>query len=238
MYGTYHMTNPTTFYNREDRWQAPHELYYASEVEMAPYYVLAQLPQAAQPEFMLMLPLSVYGKNQVAGWLAGLCDGPNYGKLVAFRFPKGRFVDGPAQIESRLNSDARFSGDLTLWDQHGSRVIRGNLVMLPLSGNQLIAIEPIYIEAEQTKIPNLARVVLAQLLPDDRRIEWAATLKDVENLFISATASPAAGASRPGGDQLERARLVFDAMQKAYAQGDFARYGQLLDELKVILSSE
>ncbi len=238
MYGTYHMTNPTTFYNREDRWQVPRELYRASEIEMAPYYVLAKLPQAAKPEFMLMLPLSVYGKNQVAGWLAGLCDGSNYGKMVAFRFPKGRFVDGPAQIESRINSDARFSGDLTLWDQHGSQVIRGNLVMLPLSGNQLIAIEPVYIEAEQTKIPNLARVVLAQLLPDDRRIEWAATLKDVENLFIGATVTPLQAVSPAGGDRLEQARLIFDAMQKAYAQGDFAHYGQLLDQLNKVLSPE
>ena len=100
-------------------------------------------------------------------------DGDNYGKMVAFRFPKGTFIDGPAQVESRINSDSRFSGDLTLWDQHGSQVIRGNLIVLPLNGTQLIAIEPVYIEAEQTKIPTLARIVLAQLLPDDRKIEWA-----------------------------------------------------------------
>jgi len=238
MYGTYHMTNPTTFYNREDRWQVPRELYRAAEVEMAPYYVLAQLPAAAKPEFMLMLPLSVYGKNQVAGWLAGLCDDAHYGKMVAFRFPKGRFVDGPAQIESRINSDARFSGDLTLWDQHGSQVIRGNLIMLPLAGNQLIAIEPVYIEAEQTKIPTLARVVLAQLLPDDRRIEWAPTLKGVEDLLVGAETVPATAASPAGNDRLERARVVFEAMQKAYAHGDFARYGQLLEELNQLLEPE
>ncbi|HXQ47602.1 MAG TPA: UPF0182 family protein, partial [Caulobacteraceae bacterium] len=100
MYGTYHMTNPTTFYNREDRWEVPKELYLNSEVEVQPYYVTAQLPGAQSSEFMLMLPLSVAGKNQMAGWLAGRSDGDNYGKLVAFRFPKGRFVDGPAQVES------------------------------------------------------------------------------------------------------------------------------------------
>jgi len=239
MYGTYHMTNPTTFYNREDRWEVPRELYRSSEIEMPPYYVLAQLPGAARPEFLLMLPLSVYGKNQMAGWLAGLCDGDNYGKMVAFRFPKGRFVDGPAQIESRINSDARFSGDLTLWDQHGSQVIRGNLIALPLNGNQLIAIEPVYIEAEQTKIPNLARVVLAQLLPDDRRIEWAPTLKAVEALFVGASVPQPATASAPAGaDRLAQARIVFEAMQKAYANGDFARYGELLDQLNKILSPE
>ena len=134
MYGTYHMTNPTTFYNREDRWEVPHELYRNSEIAMLPYYVTTQLPGSGKPEFLLMLPLSVAGKNQMAGWLAGLSDGENYGKMVAFRFPKGTFIDGPAQVESRISSDSRFSGDLTLWDQHGSQVIRGNLIVLPLVG--------------------------------------------------------------------------------------------------------
>jgi len=240
IYGTYHMTNPTTFYNREDRWQVPRELYRDREIEMAPYYVVTQMPGAVKPEFLLMLPLSVYGKNQMAGWLAGLCDGPNYGKMVAFRFPKGRFVDGPAQIESRINSDSRFSGDLTLWDQHGSLVIRGNLIVLPLNGNQLIAIEPIYIEAEQTKIPTLTRVVLAQLLPDDRKIEWAPSLKEVEYLFVGASTPVSAQAGVAAlavvDGRVARARAVFEAMQKAYAAGDFAHYGELLQELGRILS--
>jgi uncharacterized protein len=239
MYGTFHMTNPTTFYNREDRWQVPRELYRDREIETAPYYVVAQLPGAAKPEFLLMLPLSVYGKNQMAGWLAGLCDGPNYGKMVAYHFPKGRFVDGPAQIESRINSDSRFSGDLTLWDQHGSLVIRGNLIVLPLNGYQLIALEPIYIEAEQTKLPTLTRIVLAQLLPDDRRIEWAPSLKEVESLFVGASAPAPTFAVAPSSDvtgRVARARAVFEAMQKAYADGNFARYGELLQELGKILA--
>lgn len=153
---------------------------------MPPYYVTTQLPGSDKPEFLLMLPLSVAGKNQMAGWLAGLSDGENYGKMVAFRFPKGIFIDGPAQVESRISSDSRFSGDLSLWDQRGSRVIRGNLIVLPLADNQLIVIEPVYIEAEQTKIPMLARVVLGQLLPDDRKIEWASTLTDAERLLVGA----------------------------------------------------
>jgi len=210
MYGTYHMTNPTTFYNREDRWEVPHELYRDREIEMRPYYVIAQLPNAETPEFLLMLPLSVAGKNQMAGWLAGLSDGDNYGKMVAFRFPKGTFIDGPAQVESRINSDSRFSGELTLWDQHGSQVIRGNLLVLPLNGNQLIAIEPVYIEAEQTKIPTLARIVLAQLLPDDRKIEWAKSLKDAEDLLVGASIrSNVSSAAVETDDRLSRARAYF-----------------------------
>ena len=238
MYGTYHMTNPMTFYNREDRWEIPHELYRDREIEVRPYYVIAQLPNAAKPEFLLMLPLSVAGKNQMAGWLAGLSDGDNYGKMVAFRFPKGTFIDGPAQVESRINSDSRFSGDLTLWDQHGSQVIRGNLIVLPLNGNQLIAIEPVYIEAEQTKIPTLARIVLAQLLPDDRKIEWARSLKDAEDLLVGASVRASASpANMEMDDRLERARAVFQDMQHQYASGNYARYGELLQQLEKLLTS-
>jgi uncharacterized protein len=236
MYGTYHMTNPTTFYNREDRWEIPHELYRNFEIEMLPYYVTTQLPGTDKPEFLLMLPLSVAGKNQMAGWLAGRCDGDNYGKLMAFRFPKGTFIDGPAQVESRINSDSRFSGNLTLWDQHGSHVIRGNLIVLPLAGNQVIVIEPVYIEAEQTKIPTLARVVLGQLLPDDRKIEWASNLPDAERLLVGmAFANTTPSASEASNDTLERARAVFREMQQEYASGNFSRYGELLQQLGKLL---
>jgi uncharacterized membrane protein (UPF0182 family) len=235
MYGTYHMTNPMTFYNREDRWEIPRELYRTAEIEMLPYYVTAQLPETAKPEFLLMLPLSVAGKNQMAGWLAGLCDGDNYGKMVAFRFPKGTFVDGPAQVESRISSDSRFSGELTLWDQHGSRVIRGNLLVLPLVDNELIIIEPVYIEAEQTKIPTLARVALGQLLPDDRKIEWASTLPDAERLLVGAPAAVAGGKTETEVERLERARALFREMQQEYAAGNFARYGELLQQLGKLL---
>jgi uncharacterized membrane protein (UPF0182 family) len=218
------------------RWEIPRELYRTAEIEMLPYYVTTQLPGADKPEFLLMLPLSVAGKNQMAGWLAGLSDGENYGKMVAFRFAKGIFIDGPAQIASRISSDSRFSGDLTLWDQHGSRVIRGNLVVLPLVDNQIVMIEPVYIEAEQTKIPTLARVVLGQLLPDDRKIEWASTLPDAERLLVGATATvPGAPNTETGADRLERARAVFQEMQQEYASGNFARYGELLQQLGKLL---
>jgi len=214
---------------------------FTTEIAMLPYYVTTQLPGRDKPEFLLMLPLSVAGKNQMAGWLAGLSDGENYGKMVAFRFPKGTFIDGPAQVESRISSDSRFSGDLTLWDQHGSQVIRGNLIVLPLVDNQLIAIEPVYIEAEQTKIPMLARVVLGQLLPDDRKIEWANTLTEAERLLVgapvptSATGAPDKGTSN---EMLERARALFGEMQREYASGNFARYGELLQQLGKLLQPQ
>jgi uncharacterized protein len=127
-----------------------------------------------------------------------------------------------------------------LWDQHGSQVIRGNLIVLPLNGNQLIAIEPVYIEAEQTKIPTLARVVLAQLLPDDRKIEWARSLAEAEDLLVGAPVRPVApaGETDTDVDRLDRARAVFREMQQQYASGNFARYGELLQQLEKLLAPQ
>jgi len=243
MYGTYHMSFSATFYNREDRWEVPHELLRNQEIELSPYYVTTQLPKNDKPEFLLMLPMAVAGKNQMAGWLAGRSDGENYGKFIAFRFPKGMFIDGPAQIESRINSDSRFSPDLSLWDQHGSDVIRGNLIVLPLAGNQLIAIEPIYLEAEETKIPTLTRVVLGQLLPNDRRIEWASTLSDAENLLVGGQAQaqanvPSFAGAKPDVARLEQAHAVFEEMKRQYAAGNYSKYGELLQQLEKLLSAQ
>src|SRR5215469_4416491 len=125
-----------------------------------------------------------------------------------------------------------------LMAQHGSSVIRGNLIILPLNGNQLVAIEPIYIEAEQTRIPTLARVVFGQLLPDDRKIEWASTLSESEALVAGSQAPATAVAPPPAAtepDQLQRAQALFRQMQQAYANGDFAHAGELMQELARIL---
>ncbi len=237
MYGTFHMTNPMVFYNREDRWQVPRELFRSEEIEMSPYYVTAQLPGASRPEFMLMLPLSVAGKNQMSGWMAGLCDGDNYGKLIVYKLPKGVFVDGPAQVESRISSTDRMSQDLTLWDQHGSTVIRGNLLVLPLKDDKLVVIEPIYVEASQTKIPQLTRVVFGQLLPGDQQIVWAPQLEQAEQLFVGA--APQSVASRPGdADEtgtIAQVRAVFGRLLADFRAGEFAKAGQALQELKGVL---
>jgi uncharacterized protein len=121
-----------------------------------------------------------------------------------------------------------------LWDQHGSQVIRSNLIVLPLNGNQLIAIEPVYIEAEQTKIPTLARVVLAQLLPDDRKIESAQSLTEPEDLLVGASVRAAASANEAETDanRLDRAHAVFQEMQQQYAKCNFTRFGELLQQLE------
>ena len=126
-----------------------------------------------------------------------------------------------------------------MWDQHGSRVIRGNLIVLPLNGNQLIAIEPVYIEAEQTRIPTLARVVLAQLMPDNRRIEWANSLNNAEDLLVGSRMQPAMSSTEAETEagRLDRARAIFEEMRQQYASGNFTGYGELLQQLEKLLSS-
>jgi uncharacterized membrane protein (UPF0182 family) len=118
-------------------------------------------------------------------------------------------------------------------------VIRGNLVILPLNGNQLIAMEPVYIEAERTKIPTLARVVLAQLLPDDRKIEWARSLMEAEDLLVGAAVRPviSSAEAETDADRLDRARNLFQEMQRQYASGNFTRYGELMQQLQKLLGS-
>ncbi len=128
VYGTYHMTNPTTFYNREDRWEVPHELYRSSEIAMLPYYVMTQLPGSDKPEFLLMLPLAVAGKNQMAGWLAGRSDGDNYGKMVAFRFPKG--ISSTARHRWNHGS-ARTAGSPVI-SHFGISTVRGSFAAISL----------------------------------------------------------------------------------------------------------
>ena len=232
MYGTYHMTNPTTFYNREDRWEVPRELYRNSEIEVQPYYVMAQMP-GRQP-----------GIHADAAAVGGGQE-PDGG--VARRPVRRRQLRQAGRLPLSQGAVRRRPGADRVADQFGQplfgrpdacgtstarSVIRGNLIILPLAGDQLVAIEPIYIEAEQTGIPTLARVVFGQLMPDDRKIEWAS---------ISATPRPSwpgspwnnrqgRGIDRNHRSQTgsSKARSVFRDMQQEYAAGNFARDGEPL----------
>lgn len=245
MYAKYHMTNPQTFYNQEDLWEVPKELYYGKYVPMDPYYVTSQLPDSSLPEFMLMRPMTVAKKNLMAGWLAGLCDGDNYGKLIAYRFQKGVSVEGPAQVESNISSKDEMARQLTMWDQRGSKVIRGNLLILPI-GESLIAVEPVYIEDEnqEQRIPQLTRVIFGQLMPGRQNIVWANTLADAQNVLVGALErtlaqpSGATTAQAVTGETIDTVRKIFGEMRSAFSSGDFNLAGQKLEQLKRILQPE
>lgn len=155
----YHMTNPQVFYNQEDVWELPREIYERTEVEMEPYYVITRLPGEAKEEFILMLPFTPLGKGNMVAWLAARNDGDAYGELVLYRFGKQEVTFGPLQFEARVNQDTEISRELTLWSQQGSRVIRGNLIIVPIA-DTLLYVEPLFLQAERGEIPELKQVIV------------------------------------------------------------------------------
>ena len=161
-YRTFHMRDPQVFYNKEDIWEIAHNLFGQSgqPEPVQPTYVVATLPGEKQPEFLLILPFTPRAKDNLIGWMAARCDGDHLGELVFFQLPKQQLVYGPMQIESRIDQDQNISKDLTLWNQQGSRVLRGNIIALPVTGGFLY-VETIYIQANEARMPQLKKVVLA-----------------------------------------------------------------------------
>lgn len=165
MLTNFHMTDPTVFYNKEDAWDIPQEFFGNKPQNITPYYTIMQIPGSGQSEFVLMLPFtpassSTNTRNNMIAWIAARMDGKHYGELILFKLPKNIEIDGPLQIESRIDQDPEISKQLALWNQQGSSVIRGNLLVLPIQGN-FIYIEPIYLQATQGgNIPEMKRVIM------------------------------------------------------------------------------
>jgi uncharacterized membrane protein (UPF0182 family) len=146
-YAQYHMQDVQVFYNQEDLWEPPDEIYGDNRQRMKPYYIIIKLPDEDKEEFLLMLPYTPSKKDNMIGWLAARSDLPNYGHLLVYKLSKEKLVYGPMQIEARIDQQTDISRELSLWGQRGSRVIRGNLLAIPVS-NSFIFVEPIYLEAE------------------------------------------------------------------------------------------
>jgi uncharacterized protein len=161
-YRIFHMRDPQVFYNKEDIWEVAHTLSGQSgqPKSMQPTYVVATLPGEKEPEFLLILPFTPRGKDNLIGWMAARCDGDRLGDLVYFQLSKQQLMYGPMQIESRIDQDQNISKDLTLWNQQGSHVLRGNIIALPVTGGFLY-VESIYIQAGEARMPQLKKVVLA-----------------------------------------------------------------------------
>ena len=196
-YGLYHMTNPSTFFNREDLWTPATEAGVDSNgqrstQEMQPNYVLMNLPGESGMEFVNILPFTPSNRNNLIGWIAGRSDGANYGTAVAYTFPKTRLVDGPSQIEARIDQNAQISGQLTLWNQQGSHVHRGNLLVIP-TGTALLYAEAIYLQADRSPMPELRLVVLA--LQD--RLAYGTTFEAALSSLFSGTESSITTVAQP-----------------------------------------
>ena len=160
VYNAYHMKDPKVFYNQEDYWQIPNVVYRGGQQKMFPYYIIMRLPQIKDEEYILMLPLTPSKKDNMVAWMCARCDAPHYGELIVYTLPKEKLIYGPMQIEARINQKPEISSELTLWGQQGSRVIKGNQLVIPIK-NSFIYVEPVYLQSGQGQIPELKRVIVA-----------------------------------------------------------------------------
>jgi uncharacterized protein len=183
---TYHMTDPQVFYNREDQWRAPTEIYASETQRVEPYYLIMKLPQEETEEFILLRLFTPAQRNNLIAWLAARSDGDRYGLRLLYRFPKQELVFGPEQIEARINQDPEISQRISLWDTQGSRAQQGNLLVIPIE-RSLIYVEPLYLVAEQNQLPALTRVIMVY----KNRIAMAPTLSAVLSAVFLEEPEPA-----------------------------------------------
>jgi hypothetical protein len=254
VFGLYHTHNAKVFFQREDVWSVAQQVGLDDQGRrqsqpIDPYYVLMQLPsEAKKNEFVLILPFTPANRNNMIGWMAGRCDPENYGKLLVYNFPASRLIDGPLQIEARIDQDATLSGQFTLWNQQGSRVLRGHLLVIPI-GRSLMYVEPIYLQAQQSPMPELRLVVLAT----QDKLGYGPSFAEAMASVFGEAAKPAEE-KRPagetpsrGGEQkpvpsatpsqtlqelINRAIQEFDDYQRLTAQGKLAEAGQKLEQHK------
>lgn len=236
VYSTYHMKDPKVFYNKEDAWQIPNEIYgTGQQIPVEPYYIIMKLPGETKEEFVLMNSYTPIKKNNMNAWLAARSDGSNYGKLLLFKFPKDKLIYGPSQIEAKFDQDSDISEQLTLWSQQGSSVTRGNLLVIPIQ-DSILYIEPLYIQADKGQLPELKRV----LVSDGERVVMEKTLDiALESLFGKSTApTETADEEKPdesAGELANQAQDYYENILKAMEDGDWAGIGENLDKLGLII---
>jgi uncharacterized membrane protein (UPF0182 family) len=256
VYNLYHTQNPKIFFQREDVWSIARQITLDKDgkkqsTPIDPYFVLMQLPGEEQAnEFVMIMPFTPANRNNLIGWMAGRSDGENYGKLLVYNFPTSRLIDGPLQIDARIDQNAQLSSQFTLWNQQGSRVIRGHLLVIPI-GRSVLFVEPVYLQAQHSPMPELRIVVLAT----HEKLAYGSTFSEaMTNLFgEAAQAPPPSGQSGPlpgetgppaTGDKpaptatpsqnlqqlVDRAIQEFEEYQRLTAQGKYGEAGQKLEQ--------
>ncbi|HOO53809.1 MAG TPA: UPF0182 family protein [Methanothrix sp.] len=238
IYRNYHMKDPQVFYNREDAWDIPTEVYEGDRQTVEPYYVIMKTPGSERgEEFMLIQPFTPRSKNNMIAWMCAKSDEPDYGDIVVFKFPKDQLIYGPLQIEARIDQDTEISEQLTLWSQKGSSVIRGNLLVIPIE-RSLLYVEPLFLRAENSELPELKRVIVAydgQVAMEETLEEALATIFE----FAPETAVPGTAAGR--GEDLSTAELIGEAgdlyrsAQDQLRAGNWSGYGEDIDRLGEVI---
>jgi uncharacterized membrane protein (UPF0182 family) len=237
VYAKYHMRDPDVFYNQEDLWVRATEKYYDDVKPVEPYYVMWRQPGSDQAEFVLMLPFTPRNRQVLIGWIAGLCDGENYGRFLAYKFPKERRVLGPQQVETKIDQHRELSSQLTLWDQHGSSVIRGNVLAIPIE-DTLVYVEPIYLQADTAAYPELR---LVSVMHGDR-LSYAPTFEEALAGLFDESGEPGLPAVSSGPPPMQTlsadrqvARDAFDRYLAAQAEHRFSDAAVALERLDVAL---
>jgi len=239
LYQTYHMEAADVFYNREDLWQFPRQPGGDGISTMTPYYIIMRLPGEPQAEFFLMLPMVPSRRDNMIAWLAARCDAPDYGKLIVYEFPKDKLVYGPFQIEARINQTTEISQQLTLWNQMGSRVIRGaNLLVIPID-NSILYVSPLYLRAEHGHLPELKRVIAAY----GERVVMKETLAEALSALFTESGSAPVASSRteetpPASPTANQSREALDRYNQAVERlkaGDWKGFGTQFDAMRELL---
>src|SRR5690554_4220178 len=254
------MNNPEVFYNKEDLWNIANERYAGSTVRVEPYYIIIKLPDEEREEFVLMLPFTPVNRNNMIAWMAARSDGDNYGELLLYRFSKDRLIYGPMQVESRIDQEPEISQLLSLWSQRGSQVIRGNMLVIPIE-ESILYVEPVFLQAENSQLPELKRIVVAY----ENRIVMKQNLdealeaifgmapavdidEELEEEFIEEVGELEIDDETETIDDLDdreipetvtelslKAMELYESANESAQSGDWASYGNYLEELKNIL---
>jgi uncharacterized membrane protein (UPF0182 family) len=244
LHSTFHMTDPQTFYNREDQWQIPT---WGQDRRASPFMrrIVMRLPGEEREEFIFMTPFTPRGKDNLAAWMVARSDGEHYGKLAVYRFPKQSLVFGPQQVVNRINQDTEIARQISLWDQRGSQVIRGELLVIPI-GEALLYVQPVYLRAEGGRIPELKRVVVAY----QNRVVMEETLEEglglmfggtVPRTVLAADGAPleppaAAAAGDPRlAEVLRQIQEAYDRALAAQRAGNWAQYGAEMERIGELL---
>ncbi len=244
IYNIYHMTNPQVFYNQEDLWNVPTEIYQESEQRMAPYYITMKLPEGDSEEFILMLPLTPSRKDNMVAWMCARCDAGHYGDLIVYSLPKEKLIYGPMQIEARINQKPDISSELTLWGQKGSRVIRGNLLIIPIN-HSFLYVEPVYLQSEQSQMPELKRVIVSfkdrtemkESLDDALRAVFAPAEAGAGSIYtnISPQVETAPETPEKPSDKASEALQYYNRALEYLKHEDWAGYGKELEKMRKVL---
>ena len=243
IYRTYHMTDPWVFYNKEDSWVIANEVVENSEQQYDPYYLVTRLPEEEKEEFIIIMPYTPNSRPNLNAWMCGRMDGEHYGKIVIYQLPKQETVYGPMQIESRIDQNTEISQQLTLWNQGGSTIYRGNLLIIPVK-NSLLYVEPLYLQSAKSAMPELKRVIVSygNTIVMENNLDTALTKIfgeiGTEEEGTAETAAPTV--SYGGGstaELIQQAQSLYDSAQQAVREGNWAAYGNYLEELGKVLNA-